>query len=111
MIRLISIAACSLMVCAGCAGSVDSKSELLTILQKHCTRDESRINPKPLLRSKLQRLAGRPVDSEQVDELTQRWTYQYPDGEVQMHVIVEAGNSWEGSDPMVFVDFKRLGSL
>jgi hypothetical protein len=105
--RLLIAVLCSLLISSGCAPGPDSKAELLTLIRRSCIRDESRLNPKPLPFSKLKWLAP-PEKSIQVDELTQRWTYRFPDGEVQMHVVVETGNTWQDEDPMVFVDFKRM---
>jgi hypothetical protein len=58
----------------------------------------------------LERLA-RPHESTSVDELTRKWTYRFDDGQVDLHVIVETGNTWQQNDPMVFIDLKRLGEL
>ena len=110
-LRVTIAAACFLLLCGGCSRGPDSKDELLALIREHCTREESRINPKPLRRSKLQWLAHPPQKSEQVDELTQRWTYRFADGNVEMHVVVETGNTWQDEDPMVFIDFKRMGAI
>lgn len=99
-----------LLIFSGCSRGPDSKDEFLELIRERCTREESRLNPKPLLRSKLEWLARRARESVQLDELTQRWTYRFPDGQVDMHVVVETGNSWQDPDPMVFVDFKRLSA-
>jgi hypothetical protein len=100
-----------LLMGGGCSRAPASKDEVLAVLREHCTREESRLNPKPLLKSKLQRLVQRPQKSVQVDERTQRWTYRFADGELVMHVIVETGSTWQDEDPLVFIDFKRLGAI
>lgn len=96
-----------LLLIAGCSASYDSKDAFLAAIRQKCTRSESRVNPKPLLLSKLQRLAG-PHEVVPVDDLTQKWTHKFADGEVNLFVSLETGSSWTEEDPMVFVDFKRI---
>jgi hypothetical protein len=95
------------LLLVGCSPRVKSEDDLMSLVRRHCTRNESRVSPKPLPLSKLRWLAN-PDQSEQIDELTQKWTYQFGRGPVDLHVIVETGNSWRDEDPMVFIDFKRL---
>jgi hypothetical protein len=97
-----------LLLLVGCSQSPASKDELLSLVRRHCTRDQSRVNPKPLPLNKLQWLMSRPQELEQIDELTQRWTYRFADGPIDLHMIVETGNTWQDENPMVFIDLKRL---
>jgi hypothetical protein len=103
------MAAGLLLLILGCAPS--SKAELVSLIREHGTRNQSRVSPKPLPLSKLQRLVSMPQESAQVDDQTQCWTYRFDDGDIDVHVIVETGNTWQDEDPMVFVDLKRLHSL
>jgi len=103
----LSVATLAVLLLSGCSPSIKSEEELVSVVRRYCTRNESRVSPKPVPLSKLRWLAS-PHDSEQIDGLTQKWTYQFADGPVNLHVIVETGNSWRDQDPMVFIDFKRL---
>ncbi len=101
------VVALGMLLLAGCSSRVESQQELVALVRRHCTRSESRVSPKPVPLSKLRWLAS-PHESEQIDELTQKWTYKFEEGPMDLHVIVETGNSWRDKDPMVFIDFKRL---
>src|SRR4051812_7984054 len=80
--RVRGAAVCSLLVLlAGCTAKLQSKEELVAALREHCTRDQSRINPKPVLQSKLMRIAGLPHEVVQVDDMTQEWTYRFRNGD------------------------------
>ncbi len=95
------------LLTGGCFSQPENKDDFLARIRERGTREESRANPKPLARSKLEHLAPGARETRQIDEATQLWTYRLADGEVDLCVMVEIGNGWQDPDPMVFVDLKR----
>jgi hypothetical protein len=98
---------CGLLgVLAGCGDG--GREAFVKRVRSAATHHESRSNPLPLARSQLVSVCGTPDFEVEVDARTHSWVYEFPDGSVEIPVLVQPGHDWSQDDPEVFVDLPRI---